>query len=57
MDTGEEKTPMRTWTAKVRLSNGALQEVRIQADSYFNAVATIEGQYGPGCIIFGPRAE
>jgi hypothetical protein len=38
------------------LSNGALQEVRIQADSYFNAVAIIEGQYGLGCIIFGPRA-
>jgi hypothetical protein len=46
MDTGEEKTPMRTWTAKVRLSNGALQEVRIQADSYFNAVATTASSLG-----------
>ena len=48
---------MRTWSAKVRLSNGGFQEVHVQADTYFNAIAIIEAQYGRGSIIFGPRAE
>ena len=48
---------MRTWSAKVRLSNGGLQEVYVQADSYLNALAMIESQYGRGSIVFGPRAE
>ena len=48
---------MRTWSAKVRLSNGGFQEVYVQADNYFNAVAMIESQYGRGSTVFGPRAE
>jgi hypothetical protein len=48
---------MRTWSAKIRLSNGGFQDVYVQADNYFNAVAIIEAQYGRGSIVFGPSAE
>jgi hypothetical protein len=43
-----------TYKAKVKLSNGSIQEVTVQADSYFNAKAMIEAQYGRGRIFSGP---
>ena len=47
---------MRTkWKARVKLPNGASQEVVVEADSYFNAKAMIEAQYGKGCITIGPQ--
>lgn len=44
----------KTWKAKVRLSNGSWQEVIVQADTYFNAKAMLESQYGKGSIKIGP---
>jgi hypothetical protein len=42
------------WSAKIRLSNGMIQEITVRADNYFNAKAMIEAEYGRGCIYFGP---
>jgi hypothetical protein len=44
----------KTWTAKVKLSNGAIQEITVQADTYFNAKAMVEAQYGKRNIFSGP---
>jgi hypothetical protein len=44
----------RTWKAKVKLPNGAWQEVTVQADSFFNAKAMLESQYGKGSVVSGP---
>lgn len=44
----------KTWKAKIRLGKGGIQEITVQADSYFNAKAMIEAQYGKGSIFFGP---
>lgn len=44
----------RIWRARVKLPNASVQEVQVQADTYWNAKAMIEGQYGVGCILFGP---
>jgi hypothetical protein len=44
----------KTWKAKIRLKNGGLQDITVQADNYFNAKAMIETQYGKGCIFSGP---
>jgi hypothetical protein len=44
----------KTWTAKIKLKNGAIQEVTVQADSFFNAKAILESQYGKGSIWSGP---
>jgi hypothetical protein len=38
------------WKAKIRLSNGLIQEVGLQADNYSNATAMLEAQYGKGKI-------
>jgi hypothetical protein len=43
-----------TYKARIKLSNGSTQEIRVQADSSFNAKAMIEAQYGKGCILNGP---
>jgi hypothetical protein len=48
---------MKTWSAKVRLSSGGFQEVYVQADNHFNALAMIDSLYGRGSIVFGPSAE
>lgn len=42
---------MKTYEADVRLSNGSVQRVRIQADRSDNARAMLEAQYGKGCIV------
>jgi len=47
--TGRET--MKTYEADVRLSNGSVQRVRIQADRSDNARAMLEAQYGKGCIV------
>jgi hypothetical protein len=43
-----------TYKARIRLSNGTHQEVRVQADSPGNAKAMLEAQYGKGNVVTGP---
>ena len=45
---------IKTFKARVRLSNGSSQEVTVQADDYFKAKAMLEAQYGKGSISSGP---
>lgn len=47
----------QTFTAKIRLPNGALQDVTVQADTIFNAKAMLEAQYGKGSIFMGPMPK
>ena len=42
---------MKTYETDVRLSNGSVQRVRIQADRSDNVRAMLEAQYGKGCIV------
>lgn len=44
----------KTYKAKVRLPNGSVQEVRIEADSPHNARAMLEAQYGDKSIFSSP---
>lgn len=44
----------RLYKARIRLSNGNHQEVRVEADSPNNAKALIEAQYGKGSIVSDP---
>ncbi|MDQ7081380.1 MAG: hypothetical protein Q9M41_12010 [Paracoccaceae bacterium] len=44
----------RKWKARIRVSNGAVQEIYVEADNHANARAMIETQYGAGCILSGP---
>jgi hypothetical protein len=44
----------KTFKAKIKLTNGSVQEVKVQADSFFNAKAMLEAQYGKGSIFIGP---
>jgi hypothetical protein len=46
-----------TWTANIRLNNGKLQKVSIQADTFYNAKALLEAQYGYANVVllFGCR--
>jgi hypothetical protein len=46
----------RTWSAKIKLPNGSVQEVIVQADTSWNAKAMLESQYGKGSIVIGPFA-
>jgi hypothetical protein len=39
-----------TYDARIRLSNGCIQHVFIQAAGYFNAKAMLESMYGKGSI-------
>ena len=51
----KETVPMtKTYKAKVRLPNGSVQEVRVEADSSLNARAMLEAQYGKGSIFSSP---
>ena len=43
----------KTFKAKIKLKSG-VQEITVQADSYFKAKEMIEAQYGKGCIFSGP---
>lgn len=43
----------KIWKAKIKLKSG-IQEITVQADSYFKAKDMIEAQYGKGCIFSGP---
>jgi len=45
---------LRTYKAKAKLSNGYMQEVRVQADNFDNARAMIEAQYGKGAMPISP---
>jgi hypothetical protein len=44
----------KTWKAKIKLKSGSIQEVVVQADSYFNAKEMLGTQYGKGSIFSGP---
>lgn len=44
----------KTYKAKVRLPNGSVQEVRVEADSSLNARSMLEAQYGKGSIFSSP---
>ena len=46
---------VKTWVAKVKLPNKIMQDVRVQADTFINAKAMLESQYGRGCIVIAPR--
>lgn len=37
---------MKTFKAKILLKNGSVQEVRVQADNFWNAKDMIDAQYG-----------
>lgn len=52
---GQKMPATYTFVAKVKLTNKQVQEVRIQADTMFNAKAMIESQYGKGSIFGGIR--
>jgi hypothetical protein len=41
------------YKAMVRLSDGQMQEVTVQADNSFNATAMLEAQYGRGSVVGG----
>jgi len=43
----------KTFKAKIKLKSG-IQEVTVQADSYFKAKEMLEAQYGKGSIFMGP---
>ena len=43
----------KLWTAKIKLKSG-VQDVSIQADTYFKAKEMLEAQYGKGSIFVGP---
>lgn len=44
----------KTYKARVKLRNGSVQEVRIEADSPQNARAMLEAQYGEKSIFSSP---
>lgn len=45
---------LHTYKGRVKLSNGKIEEVRVQASDSNNARAMIEAQYGKGNINSGP---
>jgi hypothetical protein len=44
----------RSYRARVKLANGAVEEVVVQASSLFNARSIFEALYGQGTITYGP---
>jgi hypothetical protein len=46
----------KTWVGRVRLSNGAVQKVTVEADNSNAARLMLEAQYGQGNVIFVGRA-
>lgn len=49
--------PRSTYKAMVRLSDGQMQEVTVQADNSFNATAMLEAQYGRGSVFGVPHSQ
>lgn len=45
---------MKTFKANMRMSNGRVIEVRVQAKSLMDAKDLLETQYGKGSIFTGP---
>lgn len=45
---------IQTYRARVKLTNGVVEEVVVQASSLFNARAIFEALYGHGSITYGP---
>jgi hypothetical protein len=39
---------------KIKLKNGGIENVIVEADNSGNARALVEAQYGIGCIMSGP---
>jgi hypothetical protein len=48
---------MNTYTAQVRLANGSLQEVTLQANSALKAHELLEAQYGKGNVAVWPMQK
>jgi len=46
---------MNTWVGRVRLLNGAVQKVTVEADNSNAARMMLEAQYGQGNVIFVGR--
>jgi hypothetical protein len=44
----------KTYKARVRLPNGAYEDVTVQASNPGNARSMLEQQYGKGSIVSGP---
>jgi hypothetical protein len=42
---------MKSYVADIRLPNGTVQRVNVQADRSDIARAMLEAQYGKGCIV------
>jgi hypothetical protein len=45
---------MKTWKARIRLSNGSQIETTVNAKSWSDAKALFEQTYGRGSVITGP---
>lgn len=42
------------WTAKIRLANGGLEDVAVNAATFINAKQLVEKLYGADSLFFGP---
>lgn len=45
---------IKTFKAKIKLSNGQYQDVTVQADNSVKARLMLEAQYGKGTVKVGP---
>ena len=50
----EEERMKTKYQFKIKLKNGGIEYVTIEADNSGNARAMVETQYGSGCIMTGP---
>jgi hypothetical protein len=48
---------MNAYTAKVRLANGSLHDVTVQANSALKAYEMLEAQYGKGNVAVWPMQK
>ncbi|MBN9048797.1 MAG: hypothetical protein J0H78_04995 [Rhizobiales bacterium] len=44
----------KTYETKIKLPNGTIQTVTVQADTSTNARWMLEAQYGKGCLLSSP---
>jgi hypothetical protein len=44
----------KKYQAKIKLPNGSVQNVTVEADTNINAKAMLEAQYGKGSVIVSP---
>jgi hypothetical protein len=48
LDQGEKTMAMTSYTANIKLPNGSIQKVTVQADNSDKARSMLEAQYGKG---------